>query len=133
MTSRMKKGEARRLAAPALALAAALVFLLPGCESLFGPKTEEATETSEEARIICTNDYGLILDIYMDGSLQFTLGTSATGTGANNTKKIHNVSLNEHTLQGRLAGSGTVVDEQTIDVTSYTDHAYTIGAPRRST
>jgi hypothetical protein len=129
MKSRKKQGEARPLTAPALVAVACLVLLLAGCESLFGPKTEEATETSEEARIVCLNNYGQILDIYMDGSLQFTLGTSSTGTGANNTKKIHNVSLDEHTLQGKLAGTGTTVDEQTIDVTSYADHSYTISPP----
>jgi hypothetical protein len=129
MRSWEKKGESRRSPTPALAAVVSLVLLLAGCESLFGPKTEEATEASEEARIICTNNYGQVLDIYMDGNLQFTLGTATTGTAADNTKKIHNVSLDEHTLQGKLAGTGTAVDEQTIDVTSYTDHSYTISAP----
>ncbi len=129
MTTRKKEGEARGITASAAAIVASLVFLLAGCESLFGPKTEESTEASEEARIVCTNDFGQPLDIFMDGILQFSLGTNATGSGANNTKKIHNVTLNEHTLQGKLAGTGTVVDEQTLDVTSYTDFGYTVGAP----
>jgi len=129
MRSWKKWGEARRPTAPALAAVVGLVTLLAGGESLFGPKTEEAAETSEEARIVCTNNYGQALDIYMDGNPQFTLGTSSTGTSANNSKKIHDVSLDEHTLQGRLAGTSTVVDEQTIDVTSYTDFSFTIGAP----
>jgi hypothetical protein len=129
MTRRKKAGGILRTTAPMLVVLASLMFLLAGCESIFGPKTEASTETSEEARIVCTNGYGQTLDIYMDGNLQFTLGTSSTGTSVNNTKKIHNVTLNEHTLQGKLAGTGTVVDEQTIDVTSYTDYTYTIGTP----
>jgi hypothetical protein len=127
MSLRKKKGEAYRPAA--LAAVAALTLLLASCESLFGPKTEEAAETSEEARIVCINNYGQSIDIFMDGTLQFTLGTISTGVGVNNTKKIHNVTLNEHTLQGKIAGTGTVVDEQTLDVASYTDFTYTIGAP----
>src|SRR5512137_580022 len=126
MSLRKKKGEAHRLATPALAAVAALTLLFASCESLFGPKTEEAAETSEEARIVCTNNYGQSIDIFMDGALQFTLGTITSGTGVNNAKKIHNVTLNEHTLQGKIAGTGTVVDEQTLDVTSYTDFSYTI-------
>ena len=129
MKRRKKPGAILRTQAPVLIALSSLLLVLAGCESLFGPKTEEATETSEEARIVCTNNYGQTLDFYMDGTLQFTLGTISSGTGTNNTKKIHNVILNEHTLQGKLAGTGTVVDEQTIDVTSYTDYAYTVGAP----
>lgn len=129
MRKRKTQQSGLRTAAPVLALIATLAFLQTGCESLFGPKTEEAAQTSEEARIICTNNYGEVLDIYMDGKIQFTLGTITSGSAQNNTKKIRNVNLNEHTLQGRLTGTSTVVDEQTIDVTSYQDYPYTIGAP----
>jgi hypothetical protein len=129
MSRKKTKGRNHHCGAGTLILIGSLVFTLGGCESLFGPKTEESTESSEEARIVCTNGYGQTLDIYMDGTLQFTLGTTTTGAGANNTKKIHNVTLNEHTLQGKLAGTVTVVDEQTIDVNTYTDYTYSIGTP----
>jgi len=129
MNRRKKPDEVLRVTAPVLALVGSLAFLLASCESLFGPKTEESTDSSEEARILCTNNYGQTLDIFMDGSLQFTLGTVASGSRQDNSKKIRNVALAEHTLQGKLAGTGAVVDEQTVDVTSYTDYEYIIGAP----
>jgi hypothetical protein len=97
-----------------------LIVLLAGCESIFGPKTEESDDDDDnEARIIVYNQHGETLDIYIDGKFQFTLEDDKD-------KKIRNVSLDEHDLAAKLAGTGTVVDEETIDVTSYTDYSWTI-------
>ncbi len=101
-------------------LAAVLILFFAGCESLFGPKTEESTDEEEnEARIIVYNTYGETLDIYMDGKFQFTVEED-------DDKKIRDVELDEHDLEAKLAGTGTVVDDETMDVTSYTDYSWTI-------
>jgi|GEM_PF-865303 len=101
-----------------------LVFLLAGCESIFGPKAEEEEEEEEEeeARIIIDNEYGESLDIYMDGTFQFLIGHT-------DTKKIRHVTKDEHDLEARIPGTSTVVDSTTIDVTSYTDYTWTIDDP----
>jgi hypothetical protein len=100
-----------------------LVFLLVGCESILGPKAEEETTSEdEEARIIIDNEYGESLDIYMDGTFQFSIGHTET-------KKIRHVTKDEHDLEARIAGTNTVVDSTTVDVTSYTDYTWTIQDP----
>jgi hypothetical protein len=97
-----------------------LVMALAGCESIFGPKTDDAAASDdEEARIVVTNNYGETLDIFMDGALQFTLTSE-------DSDKIRDVSLDEHDLQAKLAGTATVVDSETVDVTTYSDYAWTI-------
>jgi len=100
-----------------------LVLVLAGCESIFGPKSETSTDSDdEEARIIVSNGYGETLDIYMGGTLQFTITDG-------DSKKIKNVSLDEHDLEAKRTGTGTVVDDTTIDVTQYTDYTWAIGDP----
>jgi hypothetical protein len=97
-----------------------LVFALAGCESIFGPKSEtEDTSDDEEARIVVTNNYDESLDIYMDGVFQFALPDEES-------EKIHDVTLDEHDLEAKLTGTSTVVDSETLDVTTYTDYAWKI-------
>jgi len=108
-----------------LSLVGILVFLYTGCESIFGPKSEETTsdDDSDIARIIVYNSYeNGSLDIYMDGIFQFTLAEDDDA-------KIKDVTLDEHDLKAKLTGTSTVVDETTIDVTSYTDYTWTIDDP----
>jgi hypothetical protein len=100
-----------------------LVFVLAGCESIFGPKSEEETTSEdEEARIVVTNYYQETLDIYMDGVFRFSLEDEETG-------KIRDVTLDEHDLEAKLTGTSTVVDSETVDVTAYSDYSWTIGDP----
>jgi hypothetical protein len=100
-----------------------LIVLLAGCESIFGPKVEESEDDDdEEARIVVYNHYGEALDIYMDGKLQFTLNDD-------DDKKVRDVSLDEHDMEAKLAGTGTIVDDETMDITSYTDYSWTIDDP----
>jgi hypothetical protein len=107
-----------------LILIGILVFMLASCESIFGPKTEASTAaaTTEEARIIVYNEYMQALDIYMDGTFQFLVEDG-------DSHKIHDVSLDEHKLEAKLPGTSTVIDSETIDVTTYTDYAWTIDDP----
>jgi hypothetical protein len=100
-----------------------LVLVLAGCESLFGPSSDSSSDSSsddEEARIIVTNNANETLDIYMDGVFQFTLADSESD-------KIRDVTKDEHELEAELPGTSTVYDDETIDVTSYTDYSWTIG------
>lgn len=101
-----------------------LIFSLINCESIFGPSTEESTEEDEdeEARIIVYNNYGESLDIYMDGIFQFSLEHG-------DDDKIRDVSLDEHELEAKKPNTNTVVDSETIDVTSYTDYTWTVDDP----
>jgi hypothetical protein len=124
---KMKKtdGSKVRLSSRILILIGILAVFLAGCESIFGPKAEEEEEEEdedEEARIIVENQYGESLDIYMDGTFQFLITHTET-------KKIRDVSKDEHELEARIPGTGTVVDSTTIDVTSYTDFTWTIDDP----
>jgi len=111
----------RRWGIGTLLLIGFLIFALAGCESIFGPSSESSSSDSddEEARIIVTNNYDETLDIYMDGVLQFTLADDESD-------KIRDVTLDEHELEAKRAGTSTVVDDETFDVTSYTDYAWTI-------
>ncbi|MBP1766076.1 MAG: hypothetical protein H6P98_191 [Candidatus Aminicenantes bacterium] len=114
-------GMDRRWGIGTLLLIGFLIFALAGCESIFGPSSESSSSDSddEEARIIVTNNYDETLDIYMDGVLQFTLADDESD-------KIRDVTLDEHELEAKRAGTSTVVDDETFDVTSYTDYAWTI-------
>ena len=108
-----------------LSLVGILVLFCAGCESIFGPKSEESTsdDDSDIARIIVYNNYNNgSLDIYMDGAFQFTLAEDDDA-------KIKEVTLDEHDLEAKLPGTATVVDDTTIDVTSYTDYTWTIDDP----
>jgi len=121
---RMKsRGMDRRWGIGTLLLIGFLIFALAGCESIFGPGSDDDDDDDddddEEARIIVTNNYDETLDIYMDGVLQFSLADDESD-------KIRNVTLDEHELEAKLLGSSTVVDDETFDVTSYTDYAWTI-------
>jgi hypothetical protein len=123
MEEKKRPGRNLKTSAGILFLAGILIIFWASCESIFGPKTEESTDTTtDEARIVVTNNYGESLDIYMDGNFQFTLGNG-------NSKKIHNVSLDEHNMEGRMPSTGTVVDKETIDVSAYQDYTYTISPP----
>jgi len=108
-----------------LSLVGILVLCCAGCESIFGPKSEESTsdDDSDIARIIVYNNYNNgSLDVYMDGAFQFTLAEDDDA-------KIKDVALDEHDLEAKLPGTATVVDDTTIDVTSYTDYTWTIDDP----
>jgi hypothetical protein len=122
----MKKTKAKRAdhlyGVGVLVLIGILVFALAGCESLFGPSSDDDDDDDdddEEARIIVTNNYEESLDIYMDGVFQFALPDEESD-------KIRNVTLDEHDLEAKLTGTSTVVDSETLDVTAYTDYAWTI-------
>ncbi len=102
-----------------------LVFSLVSCESIFGPSAEESTteeDEEDEARIIVSNYYGISLNIYMDGILQFLIEHE-------DEEKIRNVSLDEHELEARNPNTNTVEASEEIDVTSYTDYTWTIDDP----
>jgi hypothetical protein len=108
-----------------LSLIGILVLFCAGCESIFGPKSEEtsSTDDSEIARIIVYNSYNNgSLDIYMDGVFQFTLAEDDNA-------KIKDVTLDEHNLEAKRTGTSTVVDDTTIDVTAYSDYTWTIDDP----
>lgn len=108
-----------------LSLIGVLVLFCAGCESIFGPKSEESTsdDDSDIARIIVYNNYNNgSLDISMDGVFQFTLAEDDDA-------KIKDVTLDEHDLKAKLTGTSTLVDETTIDVTAYSDYTWTIDDP----
>ncbi len=104
-----------------LALIGFLVLFLSACESIFGPKSDDTDDDDDDdiARILVYNQYGETLDIYMDGSYQFSLANEEDA-------KIRGMSLDEHDLEAKVPASGAVVDSETIDVTAYTDYSWTI-------
>ena len=124
MKRRKNWANHKSFSAGILILIGALAFLLASCESIFGPKAEDedTDDTTEEARIIVDNGYGESLDIYLDGNFQFLIEDE-------NSKKIRDVSLDEHKIEAKLPSTSTVVDSETIDVTTYTDYTWTIDDP----
>lgn len=121
----IKAVRPRSQAPPALSLLLLLLAaacLLPlSCKSSEDPNTTSTTDT-EVASIVITNDYGETLDISMDGTYQFTLEHEES-------EDVDNVSLTEHELKARLAGTDQVVDEEKIDVTSETAYSWLIDDP----
>lgn len=99
-----------------------LVLTLAGCESIFGPSADDSDDDDDddgEARILVTNNYGVDLDIYMDGAFQFLLPTGET-------TKIRDVTLDDHDLEAKLPGTSSVVESEEVDVTDYTDYTWAI-------
>jgi hypothetical protein len=124
MNMSQSRGANPRVRAALGTMFAIFVLQFAGCESIFGPKTDESTDdTTDEARIVITNNYDEgSLDIFMDGAFQFTLPDG-------DSKKIRNVSLDEHELQAKLTATGAQVETTTIDVTGYSDYTWTIDDP----
>ncbi len=117
----LPEGKTLWLKTGAVFLIGILVLTLAGCESIFGPSSVDDDDDDDEgeARILVTNNYGEALDIYMDGVFQFLIGTG-------DTTKIHDVTLDDHDLVAKLAGSSTVVESEEIDVTEYSDYTWAI-------
>jgi|WetSurMetagenome_2_1015567.scaffolds.fasta_scaffold111348_3 hypothetical protein len=109
-----------RMKRPALVglafLAAVLAFATSGCKSPTSPNG------NGEADILVTNDFGSTVDIYMDGEFRFSITTK-------NTIEIDNVSLDEHLMEAKQAGTQTVIVSGTIDVVEKTDYAWTVDDP----
>jgi hypothetical protein len=103
------------------ALIGFLILSLSGCESIFGPKSDEDDDDDDDeiARIVIYNQYGETLDIYMDGVYQLSVAHDDDA-------KIRDVSLDEHDLEAKVPATGVVVDSESIDVTAYTDYSWTI-------
>jgi hypothetical protein len=97
-----------------------LAILLPACKSNTATNTDTNT-TTYQARIVVTNTYGQTLEIFMDGTSQFTLTNG-------NSDKIADVAIATHTMEARIPG-GALVDTTEIDVTQQTDYTYTIDRP----
>ena len=97
-----------------------LAVLLPACKSSTDTDTDTDT-TTYQARIVVTNTYGQTLEIFMDGTSQFTLTNG-------NSDKIADVAIATHTMEARIPG-GALIDTTEIDVTQQTDYSYTIDRP----
>jgi hypothetical protein len=90
-----------------------VILFLAHCKSPTSPDNEG------EADIIVTNDCSKIVDIYMDGEIQFTLRHKWT-------IEIDDVSLEDHDLEARETGSGTIIASETIEVEDETDYTWTV-------
>jgi hypothetical protein len=91
------------------------------CTSAEDPNEDETTDT-DIANIMVYNDYGETLDIYMNGTFQFTLQHDES-------EDVDDVALDEYTMQAKLAGTDQIVDEEEIDVSAYTTYTWTIDDP----
>jgi len=112
--------EKLKFSLPLAGLMILLALSLPGCKSNTTTTTDDTTTTAQ-ARIVVTNTYGQTLEIFMDGTSQFTLTNGNSST-------IKNVTVDTHTMEARTT-AGAVIDTTTIDVTSLTDYAYAIDRP----
>ena len=90
-----------------------MILFLARCKSPTSPDNEG------EADIVVTNDCSKIVDIYLDGEFQFTLKHKWT-------IEIDDVSLEEHDLQARETGSGTLIASEMIEVEAEQDYTWTI-------
>ena len=119
MRDTMQTAKKLGLSLPLAGLMVLLAMFLPGCNS--NSSTDGNTPTTSQARILVTNSYGQTLEIFMDGTSQFSLTNGNGGT-------ISNVSLATHTMEAKLA-DGQVIDTTTLEVTAYTDYSYSIDRP----
>ncbi len=99
-----------------LALAGILVF------SSFSCKSPTSPDGGGEADIIVYSEYDEILDIYMDGQFQFSIGYKSS-------IEIDNVSLEEHELEAREINTGKIIDSETITVEEEIDYTWTVDDP----
>ncbi len=97
-----------------------LAVLLPACKSSTDTNTDTDT-TTYQARILVTNTYGQTLEIFMDGTSQFTLTNG-------DSNKIADVAVATHKMEARIPG-GALIDTTEIDVTQQTDYSYAIDRP----
>jgi hypothetical protein len=97
-----------------------LAVFLPACKSSTDTNTDTDT-TTYQARIVVSNTYGQTLEIFMDGTSQFTLTNGASN-------KIADVAIATHKMEARIPG-GALIDTTEIDVTTQTDYSYTIDRP----
>ena len=120
MRDMMKMAKRPEFSLPLAGIMVLLALSLPGCKSSTNTTTDDTTTTAQ-ARILVSNTYGQTLEIFMDGTSQFTLTNGNSGT-------IKNVSVATHTMEARTGG-GAVIDTTTIDVTQLTDYSYSIDRP----
>lgn len=109
--------QARWRAARLLALIAVLGLFGGDCKSPTSPKGQG------EADITITNNYGVPLDIYVDGAFKFTL-TWKTSIEMDDVPIFH-----EYILEAKEPASGKLIDSTTIDVQTKTDYSWTIEGP----
>ncbi len=120
MRNTRKMTQKLKFSLPLAGLMILLALSLPGCKSNTDTTTDDTT-TPAQARILVTNTYGQTLEIFMDGTSQFTLTNGNSST-------IKDVSVDTHTLEARTT-AGVLIDTTTIDVTSLTDYTYSIDRP----
>lgn len=99
-----------------LAFAVGLMILSFSCKSPTSPRGDG------EADIIVYSKIEDSLEIYMDGTLRFSIRYK-------NSIEIDNVSIGIHEMKARNSTTGIVVDVETIYVTEKIDYTWTIEDP----
>jgi hypothetical protein len=90
--------------------------------SWFDCKSPTSPGGAGEADILVYNDYGELLDIYLDGKFMFSIPFK-------HQIEIDNVSLEEHALEACLTSTGALIESKTIEPTEYADYSWTINNP----
>lgn len=94
-------------------------LLSSSCNSPESPDTEEPEAV---ATLTVTNDYGEILDVYLDGEFQFVLGDQES-------KVIEDISQATHRLEAKKVGTSEVVDWYDFEITEINDYTWVIDDP----
>jgi len=96
-----------------LSLLVCLLFSLSNCKNITG------SDEDFKASIVVSNNCGATLDIYLDDTLQFALGSG-------NTQTIDNLTEGLHTLEGFLTGTETLIETESFDATVEGAYEWTI-------
>jgi hypothetical protein len=112
--SRAKRG--RRIPGPAvIGLLVGLLFLGAACKSPVTPKDGEAD-------IIIVNDYGVALNIFMNGEYLYPLNH-------NQSVEIDNLKFGVYNFEARVIDTDEIVASKEVDVTSRDDYTWLIDDP----
>ena len=97
----------------ALSLLACLWFSFSGCKTVTG------SDEDFKASIVVYNNCGATLDIYLDDTLQFALGSGST-------QAIENLTKGLHALEAFLTGTETLIESESFDATVEGVYEWTI-------
>jgi hypothetical protein len=82
-------------------------------------KDTPTTEETPEASIAVSNECGAAIDVFMNGTYQFSLENYSFNT-------IQNIALATHEMTAKRKGTETLVLEDSVEINSFTQYLWTV-------